>query len=407
MVMKLSGHNGHALASMVKYAKIKAVAVREDTRGRGISTALLKRCVQIYWQLDYTLIFGEFETFRALGPYCQRHGFTVLEPHDTIDVGTLLTGIPMRLAPARETFFHLRLDDRGLPMDRAHDEEEDLARLLIAAAWYQVNNRTSIGFAYTPLAVTAREDPAAFTLERLLQLPHRDMLADVVAQLHAAADSPLAALRSRTRPKHSLHARPHLPHQQDQRGRRPRRRRAAPGLQEHPPPPHPPTDRSPAAGRLPAPRHRRPLPDRHPRPVPDTLRHSRHLAGGGIPGTARGLPPQTLPPSAPRSPNSSRVAPPTTCRTSPRSRTGSGCCYNAWPPSPTGPLHPVHSALPRLRRLAPRVLIPLVPQPRPRPARQRPAPRWPGLAAATPPHAASESPRRRYDRGYLTVRPPR
>ncbi|MEV6197516.1 hypothetical protein AB0M19_34555 [Streptomyces sp. NPDC051920] len=61
---------------------------------------------------------------------------------------------------------------------------------------------STIGFAYTPLAVTAREDPAAFTLERLLQLPHPDMVADVVAQLHAAADGPLAALRSRTRPKH-------------------------------------------------------------------------------------------------------------------------------------------------------------------------------------------------------------
>ncbi|MFD6294715.1 GNAT family N-acetyltransferase [Streptomyces sp. NPDC060235] len=107
MIMKLPGHNGHALASMVKYAKIKAVAVREDARGRGISTALLKRCVQIYWQLDYTLLFGEFETSRVLGPYYQRHGFTVLEPQETIDVGTLLTGVPMGLgAGPGETFFH-------------------------------------------------------------------------------------------------------------------------------------------------------------------------------------------------------------------------------------------------------------------------------------------------------------
>lgn len=81
------------------------------------------------------------------------------------------------LARLEETVLGLRLDDRGLPMDRAHDEEEDLARLLIAATWYQVNYRTSIGFAYTPLAVTAREDPAAFPLERLLQLPHRDLAA--------------------------------------------------------------------------------------------------------------------------------------------------------------------------------------------------------------------------------------
>jgi GNAT superfamily N-acetyltransferase len=107
MVMKLPGHNGHALMSMMKYAKIKAVAVREEARGRGISTALLKRCVQIYWQLDYMLLFGEFETCRMLGPYYWRHGFTVLDPQDTIDVGTLLTGVPMRLgAGPGETFFH-------------------------------------------------------------------------------------------------------------------------------------------------------------------------------------------------------------------------------------------------------------------------------------------------------------
>ncbi|MFC8032256.1 hypothetical protein ACFUVU_05460 [Streptomyces griseoincarnatus] len=55
----------------------------------------------------------------------------------------------------QETVLRLQLANRDLPMDRAHDEEEDLARLLIAAAWYQVNYRTSIGFAFTPLAVAA------------------------------------------------------------------------------------------------------------------------------------------------------------------------------------------------------------------------------------------------------------
>ncbi|MGQ4437474.1 hypothetical protein [Streptomyces sp. SAS_260] len=100
-----------------------------------------------------------------------------------------------------ETVLGLELDNRDLPMDRDQDEEEDLARLLLAAAWYQVNYRSPIGFAYTPLAVTAREDPGALTLERLLQLPHRDMVADVVAQLHQAADGPLQALRDRSRPE--------------------------------------------------------------------------------------------------------------------------------------------------------------------------------------------------------------
>lgn len=106
-VSQLPGHEQHALLSMLKYAKIKAVAVREDARGRGIGAALLKRCVQVYWQLDYMLLFGEFETPRELAPYYTRQGFTVLRPGQTIDVGTLLAGVPIQLgAGPGETFFY-------------------------------------------------------------------------------------------------------------------------------------------------------------------------------------------------------------------------------------------------------------------------------------------------------------
>ncbi|MEU1378000.1 hypothetical protein ABZ442_30750 [Streptomyces triculaminicus] len=95
----------------------------------------------------------------------------------------------------------LDLDSRATPMERAHDEEEDLARMLLAAAWYQVLTRTSIGFAYTPLAGAALAEPDCFTLARLLELVHRDMVDDVLAQLYKAADGPLNALRGRTRPE--------------------------------------------------------------------------------------------------------------------------------------------------------------------------------------------------------------
>ncbi|GAA1150284.1 hypothetical protein [Streptomyces javensis] len=147
--------------------------------------------------------------------YRLRLAFTAAEPVDHVArAGILLTGTRgshpsqrMRAvgeelaARLEETVLGLQLDNRELPMDRAQDEEEDLARMLIAAAWYQVNYRTSIGFAFTPLAGAAWEDPSAFTLERLLQLPHRDMVADVVAQLYKAATGPLEALRARTRPE--------------------------------------------------------------------------------------------------------------------------------------------------------------------------------------------------------------
>lgn len=89
-----------------------------------------------------------------------------------------------------ETVRRLDLDNRDLTVDRGQDEEEDLARMLIAAAWYQVLARTPIGFAFTPLANAALEDPDAFTFTRLLELPHRDLVADVTAQLHKAAHGP-------------------------------------------------------------------------------------------------------------------------------------------------------------------------------------------------------------------------
>ncbi|MFJ2847664.1 hypothetical protein ACIPD2_39540 [Streptomyces griseofuscus] len=146
--------------------------------------------------------------------YRLRLAFTAAEPVDHVArLGILLTGSyecdarqRMRdvgeelMERLQETVMRLQLDNQELPMDRAH-EEEDLARLLIASAWYQVNYRTSIGFAFTPLAIAAREDPGAFTLDRLLQLPHRDMVDDVVAQLYKATDGPLNDLRIRTRPE--------------------------------------------------------------------------------------------------------------------------------------------------------------------------------------------------------------
>lgn len=95
------------LMSMLLYAKIKAVALSEDVRGRGIGAALIARCVQMYWQLDYTLLFGEFDTARALGPYYTRQGFSVLGPGQGIDVGTWLAEVPLYLgAGPGLTFFH-------------------------------------------------------------------------------------------------------------------------------------------------------------------------------------------------------------------------------------------------------------------------------------------------------------
>ncbi|MEU9061739.1 GNAT family N-acetyltransferase [Streptomyces sp. NPDC048430] len=105
-----AGYEQHSLLAMLKYVKIKGLAVTEAARGRGVGGALLKRCTQLYWQLDFMLLFGEFEIERALGPYYSRHGFTVLEPGETTDVGFVLTGRPIGLgaAPGEQLFFRWR-----------------------------------------------------------------------------------------------------------------------------------------------------------------------------------------------------------------------------------------------------------------------------------------------------------
>ncbi|MDQ0935122.1 hypothetical protein [Streptomyces turgidiscabies] len=144
-----------------------------------------------------------------------RLAFTTAAPVDLAaaigieQTGRVYQGVGLRMravgnelaARLTHTVHGLDLANRDTPIDRAHDDEEDLARLLIAAAWYQVLTRNPVGFEHTPLYLAAYEDPGSFTLDRLLQLPHRDLVADVVAQLHQGADGPLLSLRARTRPE--------------------------------------------------------------------------------------------------------------------------------------------------------------------------------------------------------------
>ncbi|MEE4495946.1 hypothetical protein [Streptomyces sp. BE230] len=72
-----------------------------------------------------------------------------------------------------ETVRRLDLDNRSQPIGHGQDEEEGLARMLIAAAWYQVLARSPIRFAFTPLTKGARQDPGAFTWAEPTVLTYR------------------------------------------------------------------------------------------------------------------------------------------------------------------------------------------------------------------------------------------
>lgn len=107
-----AGYQQHAILAMLKYAKVKAVAVAEPTRGQGLGSALLKRCVQVYWALGFMLLYGEFAIERELGPYYHKQGFDVLDPGQTTDVGYVLTGrsIALGAGPGEQLFYRWNRD---------------------------------------------------------------------------------------------------------------------------------------------------------------------------------------------------------------------------------------------------------------------------------------------------------
>ncbi|MCM2424234.1 hypothetical protein [Streptomyces sp. RKAG293] len=119
---------------------------------------------------------------------------------DTL-AGDRMGAVGAELVEHLEATVHaLSLDDRRQDLERAHDEEQYLARMLLAAAWFAVAYRNWYGFTFTPLYEAAREDPAAFTLARLLQLPVQVLVDDVVDQVHHAAGGPLDFLRQASAP---------------------------------------------------------------------------------------------------------------------------------------------------------------------------------------------------------------
>jgi GNAT superfamily N-acetyltransferase len=63
-------------ASIAKYSSLVVV---DAARGRGIGAALTRRCVKIYLDADFAMIFGQFHESPMLERFYRRCGFDVLD----------------------------------------------------------------------------------------------------------------------------------------------------------------------------------------------------------------------------------------------------------------------------------------------------------------------------------------
>ncbi|MGY0466934.1 GNAT family N-acetyltransferase (plasmid) [Kitasatospora sp. cg17-2] len=101
---------GEALLPAIAIAKIGGLAVEEDARGAGRGTLLLKRAVQVYRQLQYPLLYGQFSTASAhLEAFYQAAGFTPLADGEGLSMAERL-GLPYGVegTPGERLFFRWR-----------------------------------------------------------------------------------------------------------------------------------------------------------------------------------------------------------------------------------------------------------------------------------------------------------
>jgi GNAT superfamily N-acetyltransferase len=89
-----------AVVGAAKVAKIRAVAVAETARGLGIGATLIRRSMQIYLQLGFLLVYGQFPAGSGLATYYARQGFTVLDEGQDIDLRRMGLNFLIRTDPS-------------------------------------------------------------------------------------------------------------------------------------------------------------------------------------------------------------------------------------------------------------------------------------------------------------------
>lgn len=93
------------MAGVMWMVRIKAIAVDESMRGRGIGSALLYRCQQVYTYCGYMISYGQMADTPALERFYRAHGFEVLPRGSGFDPWVVLgVHAEIRPDPGKRTF---------------------------------------------------------------------------------------------------------------------------------------------------------------------------------------------------------------------------------------------------------------------------------------------------------------
>ncbi|GIF01565.1 GNAT family N-acetyltransferase [Paractinoplanes rishiriensis] len=86
------------MSAALAVVKLKGVAVASEARGIGLGAALIRRCAQLYEQLGWHVLYGQFNQDSGLDGYYSRLGFDVLGAGEPLHLAGLL-GFPLSIHP--------------------------------------------------------------------------------------------------------------------------------------------------------------------------------------------------------------------------------------------------------------------------------------------------------------------
>ena len=95
---------GNAVAANAAVLRIAGIGVDPCMRGVGIGTCLIGICLDMYFQLDYQLVYGQFPANSELATYFTGLGFSVLDEASPISLYVPL-GLPVGMKPDRGNRF--------------------------------------------------------------------------------------------------------------------------------------------------------------------------------------------------------------------------------------------------------------------------------------------------------------